>query len=56
MTLKIRKVGATVIESPINGNECAIMRDTLAKGLYDRMFDWLTLALNKGIEPEENCE
>lgn len=51
LVLKIRKVGTTVIESPMQLVECISIRDSLSKNLYDNLFNFLVRKLNEGLLP-----
>jgi myosin heavy subunit len=40
-----------IIYAPLPPDECKAARDSLAKELYDRLFNWLVLKLNQNIAP-----
>lgn len=50
---KFREIGGEVIASPFDKNECIVARDSVAKELYNRMFNWLVIRMNSSIMPEE---
>ena len=41
------------ISSPLKANECEASRDSWAKTLYERLFNWLVLKLNETIASGE---
>lgn len=49
LQMKTRKVGSEVLESPLSEADTSINRDTIARTLYDRLFDWLIKRLNMKI-------
>lgn len=51
LTFKNRKVGNQVINSPLSLVECENCRDSLAKEIYERLFNWLVMKLNQTIKP-----
>ena len=51
LTQFVRKVGGSEIASPIGKEECGNFRDSLAKGMYDKMFNWLVRRLNESLAP-----
>jgi len=53
---KIRTVGKEVIVSTMKKDDCNTARDSLAKELYNRLFNWLVKRLNYTILPEEDMK
>ena len=51
LTMKKRTVGNESTESPLNLKECLQNRDSVAKDLYGRLFNWLVEMLNLTIKP-----
>ena len=51
LVLKNRKVGTQVFNSPLSEVDCNNSKDSLAKELYERLFNWLVFKLNKTIQP-----
>ena len=39
LVFKTREIGKTVIESPVNKEECGFLRDSLSKSLYEKLFN-----------------
>lgn len=54
LVFKTREIGKQLIESPINIDECGFLRDSLSKGLYERLFIWLVKRLNLAILPSDD--
>ncbi|KAL4507958.1 hypothetical protein ABPG72_021331 [Tetrahymena utriculariae] len=46
--------GGKPIDSPISKQECNITRDSLARALYDKLFNWLVSKLNQNIMPNSS--
>ena len=53
LTIKFREVQGQVIESTISRADCITQRDSLAKELYNRLFNWLVKRLNFTVMPPE---
>jgi myosin heavy subunit len=53
LRFKTRVSPGSVTESPVPESECQIFRDSLAKELYNRLFDWLVKKLNFTVVPNE---
>ena len=47
------KVGGSIIPKYLGLASCNMNRDALAKKLYDNMFNWLVIKMNRTIEPPE---
>jgi myosin-7 len=56
MTVFVRKIGGTEIPSPISKNDCINFRDSLAKAMYDKMFNWIVMKLNNTIQPAKTSK
>ncbi|CAD8157004.1 unnamed protein product [Paramecium pentaurelia] len=52
LTLKSRVINKQTILSPLTPDECQFTRDSLAKDIYDRLFNWLVIQLNKVLKPK----
>ena len=50
---KTRIVGKQEINSKLNRNDCLALRDSLTKGIYERLFNWIVRRLNYAISTEE---
>lgn len=48
---KTREIGKQIIESPLNALDCSLIRDSINKELYDRIFSFLVRKLNYTINP-----
>lgn len=48
-----RQFDKTEIYSPVNKATCEGLRDTLAKFLYERLFNWVLKKLNQGLKGRE---
>lgn len=46
---KTRVIQSQVIESPIKMEDCVASKNSLAKSLYDHLFEWLVERLNREI-------
>ena len=53
---KTRKIGAQVINSPMNRIECVSIRDAFTKSLYENLFNWLVKRLNNAISFDKNIK
>lgn len=51
LLLKTREVGKQIIQSPNSKEECQSITISLARALYDRIFNWLVKKLNQTIIP-----
>ena len=47
------KVGGSIIPKYLGLSSCNMNRDALSKKLYDNMFNWLVIKMNRTIEPPE---
>lgn len=54
LTHKEIKVGASVTRSPLPPNRVQNSLDSIAKEIYNRMFSWIVLKLNKTLKPTED--
>lgn len=52
LTHKEIKVGMSVTKSPLSPQKCQNSIDSIAKDMYNRMFNWIVLKLNKTLIPE----
>ena len=50
---KTRVIAGEVIQSPLIRDECISYRNSLAKELYNRLFNWLVKRLNFSVMPPE---
>lgn len=53
LVIKFREIQGQVIESTISKAECVTQRDSLAKELYNTLFNWLVKRLNFTVMPPE---
>jgi myosin-5 len=53
--MKQREVNKQIINSPLSKAECLNQRDSWAKELYERLFNWLVEKLNHTIKPEQEA-
>lgn len=53
ITIKISYAGRNVIEGRFRPDETRMLKDSLAKGLYDKLFDHIILSLNENIKPPQ---
>ena len=53
LTMKQIEMQKKFISSPLKANECEAGRDSWAKTLYERLFNWLVLKLNETIASGE---
>ena len=51
LTTRLVKIPGNTIKKPLNENEAVSSRDTLSRELYSRLFLWIVLKVNKGLEP-----
>ncbi|KAJ1613731.1 unconventional myosin [Cryptosporidium canis] len=51
LIIKISYAGKNVIEGRFRPDETRMLKDSLAKGLYDKLFDYIILNLNENIKP-----
>jgi myosin heavy subunit len=56
LILKTRSTPTSQIESPIRLAECEAKREAFAKYLYDKVFTWLVLRLNRSILGKEQTK
>ncbi|XP_058515799.1 LOW QUALITY PROTEIN: myosin-A-like, partial [Ochotona princeps] len=47
----MRVIGNQEIQSPVSVSKAQVNRDSLAKALYEKLFDWIVLRLNQRIQP-----
>ena len=52
ITFKALKIGASVTKSPLSPSKCASNVDSIAKELYNRMFNWIVKKLNETLQPD----
>lgn len=50
---KTRKMGVNVINSPLKFDEAVALRDSFAKNIYEKIFNFLVSKLNEKIEIEK---
>ncbi|WIA40194.1 hypothetical protein OEZ86_013582 [Tetradesmus obliquus] len=55
LTTRSRVMREGVIVSPLNVRSAVENRDSLAKIIYAKMFDWLVAAVNAAIGEDKNC-
>eukprot|EP00879_Flechtneria_rotunda_P010956 GHRR01011448.1.p1 GENE.GHRR01011448.1~~GHRR01011448.1.p1 ORF type:complete len:975 (+),score=342.76 GHRR01011448.1:784-3708(+) len=55
LTTRSRMMREGVIVSPLNVRSALDNRDSLAKIIYAKMFDWLVAAINAAIGEDRNC-
>ncbi|KAL7066800.1 putative myosin A [Cryptosporidium serpentis] len=53
LIVKITTAGKNIIEGRFRADESRMLKDSLAKGLYDKLFDYIILNLNKTIMPPQ---
>ena len=53
---KIRIIDKQVIKSPLTIIECRGIRDSLARGMYDQLFNWLIKRLNLILIPKNDVD
>ena len=53
LTHKEIKVGMSVTKSPLSPGKCQNSLDSIAKDIYNRMFNWIVLKLNKTLVPDD---
>ncbi len=51
LTFKALKIGASVTKSPLSPKKVSSNIDSIAKELYNRMFNWIVKKLNQSLEP-----
>lgn len=51
--VKISYAGKNVIEGRFRPDETRMLKDSLAKGLYDKLFDYIICSLNENIKPPQ---
>ncbi|CAD8077781.1 unnamed protein product [Paramecium sonneborni] len=56
LILKQRIINKQKIISPVSYNQCIQNRDSWAKELFERLFNWLVCKLNQNILPEEEFD
>lgn len=47
----VKVIGNQSIESPVTLSAAQVNRDSLAKAVYEKLFDWIVLRLNQTIQP-----
>lgn len=52
LTVKITTAGSQKIEGRWSQAECDMLKSSLAKGIYEKLFLWIIKSLNKNIKPE----
>lgn len=52
-TYKTRKLGPNLIHSPYKYDEAVALRDSFAKNIYEKVFNFLVFKLNEKIEIEK---
>ena len=55
LTTRTRQTPEGPIVSPLNVRAATENRDSLAKIVYSKMFDWLVAAINAAIGEDKNC-
>ncbi|PFH33040.1 myosin E [Besnoitia besnoiti] len=53
LRFRVKLIGDQEIESPNRLTDALIIRDSLAKAVYEKLFDWLVCRLNSTIEPPQ---
>ena len=51
ITHKTRETGKTLVKSPLKLVDCISLKDSFCKELYNRLFNWIVIKLNKVIKP-----
>eukprot|EP01091_Cochliopodium_minus_P012288 TRINITY_DN3691_c2_g1_i1.p1 TRINITY_DN3691_c2_g1~~TRINITY_DN3691_c2_g1_i1.p1 ORF type:complete len:1441 (+),score=454.37 TRINITY_DN3691_c2_g1_i1:28-4323(+) len=51
LTSRLVKIPGNTIQKPLNINEATSSRDALAREIYSRLFLWIVIKVNKGLEP-----
>ena len=55
VTFYTRNISGEEIMTPQNKQTCEFFRDSLAKELYSRLFNWIVFKLNKTLNPPLHC-
>lgn len=50
---KTRKMGVSIINSPLKHSEAVSLRDSFSKNIYEQVFNFLVCKLNEKIEIEK---
>lgn len=53
LVTKFLKIGAQNIEKGLKKAEAEIVRDSICRDLYSRLFDWIIRLINKSLSPEK---
>lgn len=56
ITTYVRKIGGAEIVSHLGIRDCVAYKDSLAKALYDRMFNWIIYKLNQTLLPPSTAQ